>query len=236
MYSFPILFTWLGYTALSKLLVMSAADDGTLLTNPIDAPDPNSFWNLDDTGLGLLDDSADECVSLDSGFLGAVRARELCGGISSSHDDGDLFSPEGSLDVEGSDSSYDVALFDPSSTSDSLSSLDPTTDLIVYVGASCQSDDPQNIGKFRPRDTVCKDPEIMKKEPKWDPDQEWGITAQGHPDYERLRLLPYRPPKNIDESCPGWVVGRRYAVCGPDNEASDVIGDGITLRNCKLCR
>lgn len=241
MSSFMILFIWLGFSSLSKV-VLSAADDDTFLLNPTDASDPNPLWSTDDDGLTLLSDTANGCTSLDSGFLGKLRARGQCGDIPSSPiNDGNLFSFDGPLNVEGSS---DIALLDQDQLSnsdslfgsDTLSSLDPTSDISISVGAACQSSNPQFLRRFRPRGAACKNPELVKKSPTWDPNLDLGIYTQGHPDYEWLRRLPFAPGRNNDEACPSWVVGYRYAVCGPSNEAQDVIGWGTTLRSCSLCR
>lgn len=230
---FTILFTWLGFIVLLIPLAISADSDDTSLFGPIDNPsDLDPLWNTDDP-LAMASPSyvAGECIPLESGLPGKVRARELCSDPTLPVNDVDLFAPEGPLSIEGSDGSYDTAL------SDSLLTLNPTSDLLLSVGANCQSSNNQPLGRLRARSTEeCKDPPTkVTPDRGWDKNFDWGIRKAGQPDYEWLRLLPFDPAENNDDYCPSVVVGRRYAVCGPNNEAQDVFGWGITLRNVHLC-
>ena len=211
-----------------------AGDDDTSLFDLTDTAYDDLFWNTNsDLIAASPGDGAYECIPFDSGFVGRVRARESCGDLSSPiNNDGELFDPGVPLSLEGYDEdSYDTMF------SDSLMTLNPTSDFLLSVGASCQAGNIQSRRKFRARDgEVCKEPPTaVHLDPGSDENLEWGITKQGHPDYERLRLLPFLPGENNDDYCPSVVVGRRYAVCGPNNEAQDVIGFGTTLRNVHLC-
>lgn len=225
MCSFTTLFTWLG-----SILVITAGSDDASLFSPTDPPDLDLLWNTDNAlTSGSL--SGDECISFDSGFASKVRARESCGDSPPPFNDGDLFEPELPLTIEPSDGSYDTPL-----SSDSLVTLNPTSDVLLSVGANCQPGSNESRRKFRARGEVCKDsPSAIHERPGWDENLDWGITRMGHPDYEWLRLLPFEPAENNDDYCPNVVVGRRYAVCGPMNEAQDVLGFGTTLRNVHLC-
>lgn len=226
MCSFTTLCIWLGFLALLNPCVISAASDDPSFFNPTDTTDLDLLWGTNDVfGLSSLGDAADECIPFDSGYTAKVRARGLCSELPPPVNDGDLFGPEGSLTVEGFDGSYDTLLSDS----------DPTSDVVLAVGATCRSGNPQSIGKLRTRNSVCKNPTVTEKDPSWDPDLDQGIYKQGHPDYEYLRLLPFVPGDMNDAVCPRGRVGQRYAVCGPANELYDVIGEGITLRNVELC-
>lgn len=229
MCSFTIFFTWLGF-----ILMITAGSDELSLFSTTDTPDLDLLWNTDNTlNFDSPSDVPNDCISFDSGFARTVRAREPCGDLLSSPlDDGDLFNYEvplfNSAELDGS---YDSAL------PDSSLALTLPSDLLLSAGANCKPGDNPSRKKFRARNgEVCKDPPLTVREDRgWDKNLDWGIMRQGHPDYEWLRVLPFVPAENNDDYCPNVVVGRRYAVCGPNNEVLDTLGDGITLRNVHLC-
>lgn len=215
-------------------MTTTAESDDEGLFSTSDTPDLDLLWNTDNAlTLGSPGNAADWCISFDSGFARRIRARESCGDFSSSfHDDGDLFGSEVPLlNTEGFDGLYDTTL------SDTSLALNPMSDFLLSVGANCKPGDNPSQKKIRARNgEVCKDPpKAVHEDRGWDENLDWGIMSQGHPDYEWLRLLPFVPAENNDDYCPRDVVGRRYAVCGPINEALDTFGDGITLRDVHLC-
>lgn len=213
-------------------MITAQGDDASLFSTT-DTPDLDPLWDTDsDLSLASPGDVADNCISFDSGFAGRVRARESCGDLSPPVDDGDLFGSEPPLNIEGyDDGSYDTALSDSSFTWNSSS------DFLFSIGANCQPDSSQSPSKLRARGEVCKDPPtIVHPQSGWNGDLDWGMSNGETPDYERLQQLPFLPGENNDEICPLDVIGRRYAVCGPMNEAQDVLGFGTTLRDVHLCK
>jgi hypothetical protein len=225
-----MLFPHLGITAFFNLLTATAIIDDAFNFSPSETLELDQFWN-EDTAFEIPSraDDADDCLFSDLGSLGKTRARGLCSDLPPSIEEVELLNAEFRPSIEASGDSYDVALL--SSSFDS----NPRSELELSVGRGCRAEDFQFIGKIRARNPQCKAPDVFTPRQNWDPDLDQGIYKQGHPDWEFLHNLEWAPDENNDLICPMIVVGRRYAVCSSLNEFSDVIGDGVTLRNCELC-
>lgn len=193
-------------------------------------PDLDQLWSTDDTlDFASLGATSNECTLFDTGLVGKVRARELCSNLLPSSNDDELFASEELSSINGADS-YDGAIsyqpFNPGQSSD----------LALSVGGNCHASNFGSTEKLQARNEECRNTQVIPIKPGWDPNLEDGIYKQGHPDGVFLKGLEWAPLENNEEYCPAEFVGNRYAVCGPNNEVADVIGYGVTLRNCDLCK